>query len=288
MKPEFICIGPEKTATTWLFSMLHGHPQVWLPPYKELRFLTEGNLVPEHSFKNLLFNSHWHCRELRRVLLRNTVKMLLLRKTESFGPFESFAWVIRYMFMKHNFDWYASLFRAGTDQLCGDITPNYYHIPESRIAELHRHNPQTKVILFVRNPSSRAWSQATMNYCQHDGRPFESVAEHEWISMLDELFELWHPYVEVIAVWQQYFPNMHIAFFDQLKEAPDQFFRDIANFLEINPALGDKRAERVVGKGIGKVMPEAIRAHLKGQYEGEIRALAESGISPYPERWLQS
>ena len=28
MKPDFICIGPEKTATTWLFHVLEHHPDV--------------------------------------------------------------------------------------------------------------------------------------------------------------------------------------------------------------------------------------------------------------------
>jgi len=287
-KPDFICIGPEKTATTWLFSMLENHPQVWLAPYKELRFLTEGNLVPEHSLRNFLFSPHWHCRELRRIFVRNTAKMFLLQKTSGHGPFETYAWLMHYLFRKHSFAWYESLFRNGQDLLCGDITPNYYHIPVSRIEALHKHNPNTKILLFVRNPIERVWSGTLMNYCDHDGRSYEDLSVSELTTMLDEMFSSWVPYAEVIGNWKRYFPNMHIAFFDQLKEAPDQFFGDIAEFLGIDPTLGGKRAERVVGKGIGKAMPEAIRAHLKKQYEGEIRALAESGVSVYPERWLQA
>lgn len=287
-KPDFICIGPEKTATTWLFSMLEGHPDVWLPPYKELRFLNEGNLVPVHSIWNMLFNPHWHCRELRRILVRNTAKMLLLQKTEGYGPFETYAWVLRYMFGSHSFDWYSELFRAGEDLICGDITPNYYHVPETRIEELHKHNPGTKILLFVRNPIARAWSHATMNYCQHSGRQFEGVSDREWIVMLDELFDLWLPYCEVIARWKKFFPDMHIAFFDQLKETPGDFFRGVADFLGVDPDMGGKRADKVVGKGIGRAMPETVREHLKTQYEGEIRALAKSGISPYPEQWLKA
>jgi len=288
VKPDFICIGPEKTATTWLFSMLAGHPQVWLPPYKELRFLTEGNLVPEHSLKNLFFNPHWHNRELRRILVRNTVKMFLLKKTEGYGPFETYAWVLRYMFGKHSFAWYDSLFRNGESLLCGDITPNYYHIPEARIRELHQHNPDTKVLLFVRNPMARAWSHATMNYCQHAGREFEDVAEAEWMLMLDELYDLWIPYDVVIQRWRKYFPAMSVCFFDQLKTEPEKFFAEITDFLGIDPKLSRKSVGKVVGKGIGKPMPKRIKEHLQAQYGDEMKALAEARISPYPEQWLQS
>ncbi|MDX8391443.1 MAG: sulfotransferase [Mariprofundaceae bacterium] len=286
MKPDFICIGPEKTATTWLFSMLEGHPQVWLPPYKELRFLTEGNLVPEHSLKNLFFSPHWHCRELRRILIRNTVKMLLLKKTEGYGPFETYAWVLRYMFGSHTFAWYDSLFRAGEGLLCGDITPNYYHIPEARICELHQHNPETKILLFVRNPIDRAWSHATMNYCQHSGRDFDTVTDDEWMSMLNELHDLWVPYDEVIRRWQKYFPNMAVCFFDQLKTDPEQFFAGISDFLGIESELNRKTAAKVVGKGVGKPIPEKIKEHLQAQYGDEIRALVGNNISPYPAQWL--
>jgi len=288
VKPDFICIGPEKTATTWLFSMLEGHPQVWLPPYKELRFLTEGNLVPTHSLKNLFFNPHWHCRELRRILLRNTAKILLLKKTEGYGPFETYAWVLRYMFGKHSFAWYASLFDKGESLLCGDITPNYYHIPESKVQELYRHNADTKILLFMRNPIERAWSHALMNYCQHDKRRFEDVSESAWISMLDGLYAEWAPYPVVVERWRKYFPSMHLAFFDELKESPDNFYQEVAAFLGIDSTVIGGQAGKIVGKGIGKPMPEAIRAHLKKQYEGEIRTLAESGVSVYPERWLQA
>ena len=52
-KPDFVCVGPEKTATGWLYKMAGQHPEVWVPPIKELRFLNEGNAVPHHNLKNL-------------------------------------------------------------------------------------------------------------------------------------------------------------------------------------------------------------------------------------------
>jgi len=286
-KPDFICIGPEKTATTWLFSILHDHPEVWLPPYKELRFLTEGNFVPAYSLKNLFFNPHWHYRELRRILLHSAAKMLLWRKTECFGPFESFAWVMRYMFSRHTFEWYASLFDKGKGRLCGDITPNYYHIPESRIAELHRHNPDAKILLFVRNPIERAWSGALMNYCDHAGRDFDSVTEAEWIAMLDDFYGYWRPYPQIIRTWQAYFPDICVAFFDRLQDDPEGFYREITGFLGVDPGLCDNPVGKVIGRGVGRQMPHRIHEHLKSQYEAEIRDLASTGLSPYPEQWLR-
>lgn len=287
-KPDFICIGPEKTATSWLYFVLAHHPQVWLPPYKELRFLNEGNLVPNYSIRNLLLSPNWHFRELRRILVRNTAKMLLLRKTSGHGPFETYAWLMRYLFRQHSFAWYESLFEQGAGLLCGDITPNYYHIPESRIDELHQHNPDAKILLFVRNPMDRAWSAALMNYCEHERCLFESVTDTQWISMLDEMYASWLPYTEVIARWQKFFPGLYFAFYDSLKESKEQFFNDVANFLEINPSLAGEYTDMVIGKGEGRAMPAKVREHLKKLYGDEIRSLARSGISPYPEQWLRT
>ena len=39
-KPDFICIGPPKTATTWLYAILKHHDQVDLPLVKELSYFS--------------------------------------------------------------------------------------------------------------------------------------------------------------------------------------------------------------------------------------------------------
>jgi hypothetical protein len=36
--PNFVCIGAQKTGTTWLYGRLRQHPQVFLPETKELNF----------------------------------------------------------------------------------------------------------------------------------------------------------------------------------------------------------------------------------------------------------
>jgi len=58
--------------------------------------------------------------------------------------------------------------------------------------------------------------------------------------------------------------------------------------LGIDSEQGAKAAGIVVGKGVGKAMPERIRGHLKTQYEGEIRSLSAAMMSPYPDKWLQA
>ena len=286
MKPDFICIGPEKTATTWLFRVLETHPDVWLPPYKELRFLNEGNTVPEHSLSTLFFSSHWHYKELRRILLRSTVKLLLGRKTSDFSAWQAYRWVLYYMFRKHTFAWYDGLFDHESGKLTGDVTPNYYDIPESRIQQLSQSHPDVKILLFVRNPIARAWSKALMLGCNHAGRAFEDVSEDEWITVLDAIYREWTAYPEVIDRWKKYFPDMHIAYFDQLQDNPDAFMHDVTTYLGLSKPQSEK-VNKLVGKGVGKAMPEKVSAHLQQQYAEEIQAIIAMGEATYPSGWVK-
>ena len=40
-EPDFLCVGMEKAATRWAYDQLRwaDHPDFWMPPVKELRYL---------------------------------------------------------------------------------------------------------------------------------------------------------------------------------------------------------------------------------------------------------
>ena len=42
MYPDFLGIGAQKAGTTWLHTNLRPHPQIWMPPIKELHYLDKG------------------------------------------------------------------------------------------------------------------------------------------------------------------------------------------------------------------------------------------------------
>ena len=59
-KPLIVGIGAQKAGTTWLSQMLAQHPQVWLPPFKEVQFFNH-RFIPEH--REWL---PWHFRRARQ------------------------------------------------------------------------------------------------------------------------------------------------------------------------------------------------------------------------------
>ena len=54
MKPSFICIGPGRTGTTWLFNYLQNHKDVYVVPGKEINFF---NNFYEKGFDCMLHSS---------------------------------------------------------------------------------------------------------------------------------------------------------------------------------------------------------------------------------------
>src|ERR1700722_4010025 len=42
--PDFICLGAQKAATTWLSNQLGKHRDIWVPPVKELHYFDNINL----------------------------------------------------------------------------------------------------------------------------------------------------------------------------------------------------------------------------------------------------
>ncbi len=66
MFPDFLGIGAQKSGTTWLYQNLAAHPQVWMPPVKELHYLDhkpQSLPVRLMSRKNFLRKAKVHLRQ---------------------------------------------------------------------------------------------------------------------------------------------------------------------------------------------------------------------------------
>jgi hypothetical protein len=268
-KPDFTCIGPTKTGTTWLFGMLSKHPEVWLPPFKEIRYLNEGNVVPAHSLMRLLFSSHWHFKIMRRNLVRNFRGLARLRTWKP-ARFENPWWFFRYCFGRRSYDWYSGLFPAEAGLLSGDISPNYYEIPTEKIEELSRFNPSIKILMLLRNPVERVWSLASMVMLKDQHRSIGEVRPKEFIAYFDRVYARWTPYREAIRRWTSHFQDVFVGRYDHLDKNPQDFFRQVTDFLEIAPdRVPQSYLQRRVNLGLGEPLPEELQRYLEDQYASE-------------------
>jgi len=147
--PDFICIGMQKAGTDWLYDQLQFHPDFWMPPIKEFHYFDRDEprigraktflqMPPKRLEKRLSRRRPWDERDWQFLEEASRLSGAL------------------------DIQRYAALFRYKGDLLSGEITPGYSTLREEIIARIGEELPRTKIILLIRDPIARAWSQISM------------------------------------------------------------------------------------------------------------------------------
>ena len=152
--PDFLCIGFRKSGTTWLYENLHFHPDIYLPPYKNVRYFSNDYSNPLTS--------------------------------------------------------YAAHFAEGRGQVKGDFSNNYSFIPERRVGFVRRVMPDLKLIVLLRNPVEREWSEFVHNVTEAHER-VEGLSETEILRRLERGALLQAGgYNAVLDKWLRHFPERQL------------------------------------------------------------------------------
>lgn len=188
-RPDFLVIGSQKAGTTTVHRVLRRHPQVWVPPGKDLDFFFDD----------------------RRFAA---------------GP-------ARY---------FAQLADAPAGAVRGEVSPGYLVHPRAP-ARIARLLPGVKLVAIVREPIARALSQYwdSRRWLAVD-RPFEAFCA-------PPLPTIWRPgapgfisrgvYAPYIERYRRLFDpgQLLVLRFEQLRSAPDAFWRALFGFLGVDPAF---------------------------------------------------
>jgi len=283
IKPEVLCIGPTKTGTSWLYANLRRHPQVWVPPIKELHFLIQSDWASSHSIKNALLSSRSDYHNARKQVRKKIWRSFSLSKADTLFDHQM-RWLLNFALGQRSYKWYSGLFPV-TLKLCADISPHSYRLQEEKIRNHQAYNPKTKIIIIVRNPIDRVWSLARMKLCRKHGRRVDQVDHAEFISVFDKVYKFWVPYLQTSVLWQSYFDDVHVTFYDRLAENPTAFFAEICAFLDIQTDIQIENLEEPVFQGVAGELPLELRKYLYNQYAPEMKGMAESSID-YAHKWL--
>ena len=123
---DFFVVGAARSGTTSLYQYLSQHPQVYLPPVKELNYFSQVTSDQYQDYEEPLPNKTYHTK--------------IIQSAES----------------------YDRLFEGASEGLLkGDVSPSYlwHHQTAKRIAE---HNPNAKILVTLRHPVKRAFSHYLM------------------------------------------------------------------------------------------------------------------------------
>jgi len=99
MFPSFLGIGAQKCATTWLSHNLSRHPEIWMPPRKELHYFDYRIKDPRTPFVLFRARLHDNYHGLWRMQARNRTCSYLTGK----HPLRNAPWDLKYL-VPHHYD----------------------------------------------------------------------------------------------------------------------------------------------------------------------------------------
>lgn len=283
MLPHFLVIGAQKSATTWLDQNLRVHPQIWLPPEKEIHYF---DLPPIPFIFCLLAprrsERHWVLRRLQRGY----------RKAKA-NP-QHAAWYRRSYLAPRNDDWYASLFTPEAGQIAGEVAPQYAPLNEKKIAQIHALMPGIKIIYLLRNPIERMWSQVAMYHSDKFGyQGVQTVDEQQIVHFLRNPKHLAHShYIANLQRWEKHYPReqIFIGFYEQIRDTPAQLLQAVFRFLNVEDSdrhVSEISTQKVFSRN-PPPLPDQFARELARLLNGEIAALHRRFNNDYTAGWLAS
>jgi hypothetical protein len=273
--PDFICIGAQKAGTTWLYDNIRHHPDIWLPPIKELHYF--DNKVPN---KALLPDARF---DHGGVINRYSP---LLQSPD----YETLRWLWR--FNHHGNDsmaWYKSLFTKPS-HIMGDITPMYSTLDERGVEYVKSVvGDRCKVFLVLREPVSRSWSAVKMVFRWK----ISDIRQEDYAVLVEEMKKpysvLRTDYSRMIKLWRQYFSedNFKVFFYDDLANTPELFLNDVLGFVGVDATAwsSSNLGKRSNADGEKISMPSEVRAQMSQFFMPELEALSDL-IGGHSHNWL--
>lgn len=223
--PNFLGLGMNASGSTWLYENLSAHPQVWLPPEKELHYFDQEQLNKKGHRKRRI-------KKLKDMLDGEMngyeVSPEVLKFYSDYACLDG----------KMGKNWYKKLFAQAPDDAIavGEITPRYAMLPNDAIGKIKDTlGSEIKLIMMVRNPINRAFSQMVKinrrlirKFGQPPEEAFIDSLDHEEIQLRNDTPQLIRNYLKVFKPEQFFYGN-----FDLLEEQPLLLLQNLCEFLEI-------------------------------------------------------
>jgi len=232
MASSFLCFGTTRSGTTFLYKHLRDHPQVWLPPQKELHYFSYQR---DHGFAN-----RKHLKHLRKLVPAARDAMHGKRGTTA-----ELAWQARYLFGPRSDAWYRSLYDMTGPLVTGQIEPTYAVIGPDAVDSVHTMFPDVRLIYMMRDPIERAWSSVTKSTAKNKNRSMDEVTDADMFEKLDRSAIRMSTYIDHIERWERGFPEREIlyGFYDEIVEDPSAFIARICAFIGIDAPTGTDAEE---------------------------------------------
>jgi hypothetical protein len=278
-KIDFIGIGVQKSGTTWLYQQLIQLKHFNLPPVKECHYFDRSKSYPSPSD---LSNPFFWSRIRRPKYIAKAFKKISAQK-----DWYTFRFYLKWYFSNYNDDWYLSLFND-LDGFTGEITPSYSVLNLEDIQKMYRLAPKAKIILLLRNPVDRAWSQFR-HHVKKSAIDRTSSIEEIKAFINSDVQSLRSDYLRAIKNYSKVYPKEQIliGFFDAIVEEPADLLNSIVRFItgqDVSEIEGSLNFNSPVNKSPLIDCPSEVRDYLASKYYEQILSL-KNKYGGYFNKW---
>ncbi|XWN31643.1 MAG: sulfotransferase [Devosia sp.] len=270
-----ICIGAQKAGTTWLHSYFRDHPEIYVPPVKEVHyfdFLYGGadNKTPVSVRLASALKDQLGTFASASPHKREAMADGLVRRMDRFAMFADERRYLRFF-----------QDRVGAHNVMCDITPGYAVVDQGGFEAMRRLCGRPRILFILRNPADRVWShyrfheakQAQRNggigdICAFMNEPHVATRTryHDTLKRLDAVFPA---------------HDVHIAFYETLFS--DEATRGICSFAGVAHTPGNYDVR--VNASQSNALSKADRASLVQGFSDVYRAIAARFPTTLPNSW---
>lgn len=225
--PELLlCVGAQKSGTTWLYNRLAQHPLMRIGPWKEFHYFTTlhngglmGARLKAQAMKRYLEKDINEAARQIREQARGV--SLSSRMAHLFGPMDDV--------------WYASSFR-GKGRFAMDFSPEYADLTDAGHEHIKRVSERRKIIFIMREPLDRALSavryvfkQSGRNAAEASHEEIMGIAERPVILSLSR-------YEQTIEMLQRHHPaeDLHFMFYESMMSNKTAALNEVCDWLGID------------------------------------------------------
>ncbi len=170
--------------------------------------------------------------------------------------------------------YYSNLFKNAGDRIKGEKSPHYCTLSECRIQFIRDQMPNVRLILILRDPIERDWSEALVALLRDTDRRFEQLGETEVTDMLNKVRL---KYSTVLNNWSKFFgeDQFHVCFFDDVKKNPESLLRNVFRHIGVDTQIDYQQLglHEVVNRGMRIPLRPPYRDYLCETYVSEIETL---------------
>lgn len=203
-------------------------------------------------------------------------------------------------FVHKDMEWYLNHFKSEKNtpikHIRGEISPQYCRLSSHRVQSIAKLFPNLKIVLIIRHPLQRAWSQAIYDLGKNYNRNLESVSENEFLLYVERWrSKAFSDYVRTIKIWRQAFgaDAVLVVLKDEIDTDKEKVIRKILTHIGANPDIDirELQLERNVNRTKDRVkrtreMPEIVRWYLAKQLLSPTVEL-QSVIDQSVDHWIQ-